>query len=76
MYIYVYNKHYVFIGLPCSSSGKESACNIGDQDSTPRSGRSSEEGNGNPLQDSCLDHPMDREVCGLQSMGSQRVGHN
>ena len=33
------------------------------------------EGNGNPLQYSCLENPMDREEpCGLQSMGSKRVG--
>ena len=34
------------------------------------------EGNGNPLQDSCLENPMDREPGGLQSMGSQRVRHD
>ena len=49
-------------GLPCSSSGKESACNAGDLGSTPGSGRSSREGNGNPLQYSCLENPMDREA--------------
>ena len=40
--------------------GKESACNKGDPDSIPESGRSSGEGNGNPLQDSCLKHSTDR----------------
>ena len=34
------------------------------------------EGNGNTLQDSCLDNFMDREPGGLQSMGSQRVGED
>ena len=34
------------------------------------------EGNGNPLQYSCMENPMDREACGLQSMGLQRVGHH
>ena len=34
------------------------------------------EGNGNPLQCSCLENPRDREPGGLQSMGSHRVGHN
>ena len=29
------------------------------------------EGNGNPLQDSCLENPMDKGACGLQAMGSQ-----
>ena len=39
---------------------KKSACNAGDQGSTPGLGRSPGEGNGNPLQDSCLENPMDR----------------
>ena len=34
------------------------------------------EGNGTPLQYSCLENPMDGEPGGLQSMGSLRVGHN
>ena len=42
-------------GFPCSSIGKESACNAGDPDSIPRSGRSPGEGIGNPLQYSCLE---------------------
>ena len=45
-----------------SSVSKESACNAGDLGSIPRSGRSSGEGNGNPLQYSCLENPMDREA--------------
>ena len=39
-----------------------SACNAGDPGSIPGSGRSPGEGNGNPLQDSCLENPMDREA--------------
>ena len=42
------------------SDGKESACNGGDPGSVPGSERSSGEGNGNPLQYSCLESPMDR----------------
>ena len=42
------------------SDGKESACHSGDQGSIPGSGRSPEEGNGNSLQYSCLENPMDR----------------
>ena len=34
------------------------------------------EGNGNPLQYSCLENPMDGEAGSLQSMGSQRAGHS
>ena len=41
-------------------SGKGSACNTGDPSSTPRSGKSPGEGNGSPLQYSCLGNPMDR----------------
>ena len=45
---------------PGGSDGRESACNVGDLGSTPESGRSLGEGNGTPLQYSCLEHPMDR----------------
>ena len=44
----------------CSSVGKESTCNIEDLGSIPELGRSPGEGNGNPLQYSCLENPMDR----------------
>ena len=48
-------------GLPCSSNGKESTCSAEDQGSIPGLGRSSREGNGNPLLFSCcLENPMDR----------------
>ena len=43
-----------------SSDGKASACNSGDPDSIPGSGTSPGEGNGYPLQYSCLENPMDR----------------
>ena len=49
-----------FPGLPCGSDGKASAYNMGDLGSIPGSGRSSGEGNGNPLQYSCLENPMNR----------------
>ena len=44
----------------CGSDGKESVCNAGDVGSVPGSGRTPGEGNGNPLQYSCLEKPMDR----------------
>ena len=47
-------------GFPGSSNGKESACNVGDLGSIPGLGRSPGEGNGNPLQYSCLGNPIDR----------------
>ena len=50
------------IGLPCSSNSKEFACDAGDQGSIPGLRRSSGEGNGNPLQCSCLENSMDRET--------------
>ena len=42
------------------SDGKESTCNAGDLGSISGSGRSPGEGNGNPLQYSCLENPMDK----------------
>ena len=60
-------------GLPSGSDGKESVCNAGDLGSIPGSERSPGEGNGNPLQDSCLENPMDRGAWWTQSMGSQRI---
>ena len=46
--------------FPAGSDGKASACNAGDPGSIPGSGRSPGEGNGNPLQYSCLENPVDR----------------
>ena len=43
-----------------SSDGKGSACSVGDPGSITESGRSPGEGNGNPLQCSCLENSMDR----------------
>ena len=65
------------LGFPGGSNGKESACNAGDPGLIPGSGRSPEEGNGNPIQYSCLENSMDRGAWwAIQFMGSQRVGHN
>ena len=49
-------------GFPGGSDGKASACNAGDPGLIPGSGRSPGEGNGNPLQYSCLENPMDGEA--------------
>ena len=59
-----------------SSFGKESACSAGDLDLNPGLGRSPEEGNGNPLQYSCLENPMDRGAWQATVHGIVRVGHN
>ena len=48
--------------FPGGSDGKESAYNAGEPGSIPGSGRSPREGNGNPLQHSRLENPMDRGV--------------
>ena len=63
---------------PGGSVCKESTHNAGDLGSVPGLGRSPGEGNGSPLQCSCLEKesPWAEEPGGLQSMGSQRVGHN
>ena len=45
--------------FPGGSDGKASAYNVGDLGSIPGSGRAPGEGNGNPLQYSCLEKPMD-----------------
>ena len=62
--------------FPHSSVGKESACNTGDQDSIPGSGRSSGEENGNPLQYSCLEYSMNRGDWQTTVHEVKRVRHN
>ena len=65
----------VCLGFPGDLDSKESACNAGDLGLILGSGRSSSEGNGYPLQYSCLEN-FTEEPGGLQSMGSQRVAHD
>ena len=55
-------------GFPGGSDGKASACNAGDPGSIPRSGKFPGEGNGNPLQYSCLENPMDAGVHGVAEL--------
>ena len=64
------------MGFPYSSVGKESACNAGDPGSISGLGRSLGEGNGNPLQHSCLENPMDREAWQATVYEVARVGHD
>ena len=54
--VYIHNGILGFLG---GSDGKASACTAGDPGSIPGLGRSPGEGNGNPLQHSCLENPMD-----------------
>ena len=62
-------------GFPVGLVVKNPPANAGDVGSIPGSGRSPREGNGNPLQYSCLGNPWTEEPGGLQSMGSLRVRH-
>ena len=55
-------KHFVGGAISFGAISREAACNAGDLGLIPGSGRSPGEGNGNPLQYSCLENPMDREA--------------
>ena len=68
--------HIDIYSFPGGSDGKASVCNAVDQGLTPGSGRSPGEGNGNPLQYSCLENPWTEKPGRLQSMGLQRVRHD
>ena len=71
--LHVYRSDYI----PHGSDSKESACNEGKPSSIPGLGRSLGEGNGNPLQYSCLENLTGRGAWqATESMGSQRFGHN
>ena len=62
--------------FPCSSVGKESACNAEDLGSIPGLGGSPGKGNGNPLQYACLENPMDTGVWKVTVYGVARVRHD
>ena len=65
-----------FVVFLDGSDDKESTCNAGDLGSIPGLGRSLGEGNGNPLQYSCLKNSMDRGAWrAMGSRGSQRARH-
>ena len=53
---------YIVFGFPSGSVVKNLLTNAGDASSIPGLGRYPEEGNGNPLQYSCLENPMDRRA--------------
>ena len=63
-------------GFRHSSVGKESASNAGDPGLTPGWGRSSGKGNGNPLQYSRLENPIDRGAWQATVHGMAKVRHN
>ena len=61
-------------GFPVGSDSKESACNAGDLGSVPGLGRSPGEGNGNPLQHSCLQYfHGQRSLAGYSSWGRKEL---
>ena len=62
--------------LPSSSVSKESSCNTGDLGLIPGSRTSPGEGNGNPLQYSCLENPMNRGAWQVTVHGVTRVRRN
>ena len=65
------------MGFPGSSDSKESASNAGNLGAIPGSGRSPGEGNGSPLQYSCLENPMDRGAWRATVHGvAHRFGHD
>ena len=59
------------MGFLGGSDGKESACNVGDLGTIPGLKTTSEGGNGNPLQYSCLGNSMDKGAC-WAPWGSQK----
>ena len=67
---------YTNLGFPCSSVGKEFACSVEDLGSIPGLGRSPGEGNGNPLQDPCLENLMDRGTWWIAVHGVARSRHD
>ena len=66
----------IWVGLPSSSVGKESVCSAGEPGSIPGLGRAPGEGNGNPLQYSCLENPMAGRAWQATVHGVSRVGHD
>ena len=68
--------HLSYLGFLHNSVSKESACNAGDLGLIPGLGRSPGEGNGNPLQYSCLENPMDRGAWRATVHGVTRVRHD
>ena len=69
-------KEMVNVCFPGGSGVKASAWNAGDPGSIPGLGRSPGEGNGNPLQYSCLKNPMDGGAWRATVRGVPRVGHD
>ena len=81
LFLYAFGQFsYIFLGMrlgfPGGSEGKASACDAKDPGSIPALGRSPGEGNGNSLQYSCLDNPVDRGAWQATARGVEKVGHD
>ena len=73
----IYNIYLIYTSdIPSGSDGKASACSAGDLGSIRGLEISLGEGNGNPLQYSCLENPMDRGAWGATVQQSQKVRHD
>ena len=59
-FVFLFASYYHLLGFPGGSVVKNPLTNAGDEGLILGSGRSPGEGNGNPLQYSCLENPMDR----------------
>ena len=62
------------MGFLVGSDGKESACNVGDPGSIPGLGRSPGEGNGYPLQYSCMENSKQRSLVGYSPWAHEEFG--
>ena len=72
----IWNHSNLTCGFPGGSQGKAYACNAGDLGSIPGSGRSAGEGNGHPLQYSCLGNPIDKGTWQAAVHGVARVRYD
>ena len=70
------SSYFIYNAVCASQLSKESACNAEDPGSIPGLERSPGEGNGNPLQYSCLENPMERGLQLATAHGVARVEHN
>ena len=75
-FLFYLSPERIGLGFSDSSVGKGSACNVEDQGSIPEWGISPGEGNGNPLQYSCLGNPMDKGAWGSTVHEVTRIRHN
>ena len=66
-------RHLPLRVFPGGSHGKESICNTGDRGLIPGLGKSPGEGNGNQLQYSCLENPIDRGVWRATACGVAKI---